>query len=362
MQVADNHAAALSVDPASVGNPAIVLLTSEDQQRQDASLQQQDDTVNDTTLAPSVSDHAPDPAVDEQPGQPGSTTNISAQAASTTTHRDGTDPEVALVESVGNETLQQAQQASDAADQQQQHQEQMLLEQASPQLQAQNLSDVNEQRHSQIHPPQLPQPPTHLHAVTDEAPSLPPPPPPPTTLVPASTQQQSSKEQAAGQSSSRRRRINLASASDGASVLAANSEARKPERTIDGDDDSFMKNDCAADKWMVVELSQVSNMPDKTMPNGCRDTSHCSYTGTILLAYILQAPASQAAGLAAHERAACVCAVPIDSCMPELMLPACQQAHLHEGAHTCTPIDHTLSLDPTPASVPRSLALWRCWC
>ncbi len=54
-----------------------------------------------------------------------------------------------------------------------------------------------------------------------------------------------------------RRSINLASASDGASVLAANPEAKRPERTIDGDIDSFMKNDCSATKWMVVELAQV---------------------------------------------------------------------------------------------------------
>jgi hypothetical protein len=54
-----------------------------------------------------------------------------------------------------------------------------------------------------------------------------------------------------------RRLLNLADASDGASVLAANPEARRPERAIDSDVDSFMKNDCAADKWMVIELSQV---------------------------------------------------------------------------------------------------------
>jgi hypothetical protein len=49
----------------------------------------------------------------------------------------------------------------------------------------------------------------------------------------------------------------LAELSDGASVLAANSEARRPERAIDRDIDSFMKNDCEAEKWMMVELSQV---------------------------------------------------------------------------------------------------------
>jgi hypothetical protein len=57
-----------------------------------------------------------------------------------------------------------------------------------------------------------------------------------------------------------RRLLNLAELSDGASVLAANPEARRPERAIDRDIDSFMKNDCAADKWMIVELSQVCVM------------------------------------------------------------------------------------------------------
>lgn len=54
------------------------------------------------------------------------------------------------------------------------------------------------------------------------------------------------------------RRINLAASADGATIVAANKEARKPEKTIDDDDDSFMKNTCSANKWMIIELSQVS--------------------------------------------------------------------------------------------------------
>lgn len=54
-----------------------------------------------------------------------------------------------------------------------------------------------------------------------------------------------------------RRLLNLALLSDGASVLAANPEAKRPERAIDKDIDSFMKNDCSADKWLIIELSQV---------------------------------------------------------------------------------------------------------
>jgi len=43
--------------------------------------------------------------------------------------------------------------------------------------------------------------------------------------------------------------------------VAANKEARKPEKAIDGDDDSYMKNTCSAQKWVIIELSQVSPTP-----------------------------------------------------------------------------------------------------
>jgi hypothetical protein len=66
-----------------------------------------------------------------------------------------------------------------------------------------------------------------------------------------------------------RRLLNLAELSDGASVVAANPEARKPERAIDRDIDSFMKNDCDAEKWMIIELSQVSHGASAGQPVCC---------------------------------------------------------------------------------------------
>ncbi len=51
--------------------------------------------------------------------------------------------------------------------------------------------------------------------------------------------------------------LRMLHAADGALVLAANKEARKPEKTIDSDDDSYMKNVCSAQKWLILELSQV---------------------------------------------------------------------------------------------------------
>lgn len=58
------------------------------------------------------------------------------------------------------------------------------------------------------------------------------------------------------------RKINLASAADGASIVAANKEAKKPDRLIDGDDDSYMKNACSAPKWVIVELSQLGRVDE----------------------------------------------------------------------------------------------------
>ncbi len=71
-------------------------------------------------------------------------------------------------------------------------------------------------------------------------------------------QQQPQQQQAhVGAAPPPRRLLNLAALGDGAAVLAVNAEARKPERTLDKDEDSFMKNECAASKWIMVELSQV---------------------------------------------------------------------------------------------------------
>lgn len=43
-------------------------------------------------------------------------------------------------------------------------------------------------------------------------------------------------------------------------VLAANREARKPGAVLDGDGDTFLKNECRADKWLLLELSQVARV------------------------------------------------------------------------------------------------------
>ena len=42
--------------------------------------------------------------------------------------------------------------------------------------------------------------------------------------------------------------------------MAANKEARKPESILDSDGDTFVKNECKADKWIIMELSQVTKI------------------------------------------------------------------------------------------------------
>lgn len=52
-------------------------------------------------------------------------------------------------------------------------------------------------------------------------------------------------------------RHNFASARDGAKLVAANKEAKKAVAVLDIDGDTFCKNDCRADKWYIIELSQL---------------------------------------------------------------------------------------------------------
>lgn len=51
---------------------------------------------------------------------------------------------------------------------------------------------------------------------------------------------------------------NFALDKDGAKVLASNPGAKKVAAMLDDDSDTFMRNDCRDDKWVVVELSQVA--------------------------------------------------------------------------------------------------------
>jgi hypothetical protein len=55
-------------------------------------------------------------------------------------------------------------------------------------------------------------------------------------------------------------RHNFALAKDGAKIVAANKEARKPESILDADADTFLRNDCRAEKWVLLELSQVAKV------------------------------------------------------------------------------------------------------
>ena len=57
-------------------------------------------------------------------------------------------------------------------------------------------------------------------------------------------------------------RHNFADARDGAKLVAANKEAKKAAAVLDSDGDTYLKNDCKADKWVLVELSQVAKVDE----------------------------------------------------------------------------------------------------
>ena len=52
-------------------------------------------------------------------------------------------------------------------------------------------------------------------------------------------------------------------------VVAANKEARKAGALLDSDADTFLKNECKADKWVIIELSQVTKMDTLILSQVC---------------------------------------------------------------------------------------------
>ena len=56
-------------------------------------------------------------------------------------------------------------------------------------------------------------------------------------------------------------RHNFASAKDGAKIVAANKDAKKPSAVLDSDSDTYLRNECRMDKWLAIELSQVGCQP-----------------------------------------------------------------------------------------------------
>lgn len=57
-------------------------------------------------------------------------------------------------------------------------------------------------------------------------------------------------------------RQNFASSKDGAKIVAANKEAKKTSSLLDNDGDTFVKNECKAEKWVIIELAQVVNVDE----------------------------------------------------------------------------------------------------
>lgn len=79
-------------------------------------------------------------------------------------------------------------------------------------------------------------------------------------------------------SPSEEERHNFALSKDGAKIIASNKEAKKASAILDTDSDTFMKNECKADKWFIIELSQVQGSSGKGL---CECT--CFWAHDILL-------------------------------------------------------------------------------
>ena len=77
--------------------------------------------------------------------------------------------------------------------------------------------------------------------------------------------------------------------------MAANKEAKKTGALLDSDGDTFLKNECKADKWVIVELSQVTKMDTLVLSQvrladrsvcdlqegGCNSTGHSGLKGCL---------------------------------------------------------------------------------
>ena len=89
-------------------------------------------------------------------------------------------------------------------------------------------------------------------------------------------------------------RHNFADARDGAKLVAANKEAKKAGAVLDSDGDTYLKNDCKADKWVLVELSQVAKVDELQVsqaspPPACRlATQQCAWEQRVTAAVPMQ--------------------------------------------------------------------------
>lgn len=81
-----------------------------------------------------------------------------------------------------------------------------------------------------------------------------------THLAPVEQAATAPKQQKLATDSSEEDRHNFALSKDGAKIVASNKEAKKAPAILDTDSDTFMKNECKAEKWFIIELSQVAKV------------------------------------------------------------------------------------------------------
>lgn len=85
----------------------------------------------------------------------------------------------------------------------------------------------------------------------------------PQRLVPVDEASNVSQPHSTDPAPSEEERHNFALSKDGAKIIASNKEAKKASAVLDTDSDTFMKNECKADKWFIIELSQVQGSSGK---------------------------------------------------------------------------------------------------
>ena len=85
----------------------------------------------------------------------------------------------------------------------------------------------------------------------------------PQRLVPVDEASNVSQPHPTDPAQSEEERHNFALSKDGAKIIASNKEAKKTSAILDTDSDTFMKNECKADKWFIIELSQVQGSSGK---------------------------------------------------------------------------------------------------
>ena len=96
-------------------------------------------------------------------------------------------------------------------------------------------------------------------------------------------------------------RHNFALARDGAKLVAANKEAKKAAAVLDSDSDTFCKNECKAEKWFIMELSQVAKVDTVELSQVWRlAQGHSLHLLLLTLVALVECPCHSIAAVVVH--------------------------------------------------------------